>query len=219
MWIWWKILFKSCEFCEKIDVQDVNFVKIETLNISFFFFFLKNMIFIMWILKNWDFHNVNFWMNWWFLPQCVSPKFSTSMISSWFKKVRKYSNFHCLAKKMNAWKLSVMHRCHIVQHPFLIFEDCLKKTSCKGTPTTSVVKCKYQSSRTRRSLCSIPNGITQCFSRFSSWVWKQFSLFSITSDGKEWWKRVMEKGFSIVMEKSENCFQTHKKHSKIRNSG
>ena len=44
--------------------------------------FLKNMILKMWILwkiwfskcelgEKWDFQKVNFWMNWWFLPQCV----------------------------------------------------------------------------------------------------------------------------------------------------
>ena len=36
-----------------------------------------------------------------------------------------------------------------------------------------------------KTLCSIPTGITQFFSRVSPWVWKQISLFSITSDGKE----------------------------------
>ena len=66
MWILWKMRFWKCEFCEKWDFENVNFV--------------KNVLLKLWILwkmwfsecefcKNWDFQNVNFWINWGFLPQ------------------------------------------------------------------------------------------------------------------------------------------------------
>ena len=76
----------------------------------------------------------------------------------------------------------------------------------------------------RMGLCSILTGITK-FWVFFMGLETVFTLFH-----HEWWKRVMEKGFSffhhsflslfsitlfhhsfpsLVMEKSENCFQTH----------
>ena len=76
----------------------------------------------------------------------------------------------------------------------------------------------------RMGLCSILTGITN-FWVFFMGLETVFTLFH-----HEWWKRVMEKGFSffhhsflslfsitlfhhsfpsLVMEKSENCFQTH----------
>ena len=57
MWILWKMRFLNCEFCEKLDFENV--------------IFLKNEILKMWILwkmifwkcefcEKWDFENVNF---------------------------------------------------------------------------------------------------------------------------------------------------------------
>ena len=59
--------FWKCEFCEKWDFENVNFV--------------ENEILKMWILRKirlwncefcekWDFQNVNFSINWGFLPHC-----------------------------------------------------------------------------------------------------------------------------------------------------
>ena len=68
MWILWKMRFWKCEFCEKWDFGNVNFV--------------ENKVLKMWILwkmwfskcefrEKWDFQNVIFWINWGFLPQCA----------------------------------------------------------------------------------------------------------------------------------------------------
>ena len=67
MWILWKMSLWKCEFCEKCYFQNVNFVKIETLNM---WILLKMWFSECEFCKNWNFQNVNFWMNWWILPQC-----------------------------------------------------------------------------------------------------------------------------------------------------
>ena len=56
MWILWKLRFQKCEFCEKWDFKNVNFV--------------KNEISERWILYKLDFQCVNFWIKCGFSPQC-----------------------------------------------------------------------------------------------------------------------------------------------------
>ena len=61
--------FGKCEFCEKWDFENVNFVKNEI-----------SKMWISWKIRfskcefreKWGFQNVNFWKNWGFLPQCVN---------------------------------------------------------------------------------------------------------------------------------------------------
>ena len=90
LWILWKVRLWKCEFCEKWDFETVNFVKNDILKlwISWKMRFWKcesveNETLTLWILwkgrfwkcefcQKWGFDNVNFWMNWGFIPQCVS---------------------------------------------------------------------------------------------------------------------------------------------------
>ena len=58
----------KCEFCENRDFEIVNFVKkwgLENVN------FVKNETLKLWILGKLRFSKCDFWIKWGFLPQCV----------------------------------------------------------------------------------------------------------------------------------------------------
>ena len=123
MWILWKMIFWKCEFCEKWgfeivnfcvkrDFEIVNFVKNEISKMCF----VKNETLKMWILwkmrlwncefcEKWDFQNVNFWINWGFLPHCAD----RSEFSVWWRDsltmtiTMKSSKWKFLQKKNYLW--------------------------------------------------------------------------------------------------------------------
>ena len=61
MWIWWKLRFQKCEFCDNWDFKNVNFV------------------------QNWDFQYVNFWEKCGILPQRVDKTFKIFVIAESFE--------------------------------------------------------------------------------------------------------------------------------------
>ena len=76
MWILWKMRLWKCEFCQKWDFENVNFVKNETLKL---WILSKMRLCKCEFCQKWEFQNVNFWTNWGFLPQCVVVIFVASM--------------------------------------------------------------------------------------------------------------------------------------------
>ena len=103
--------FSNCEFCQKCDFQNVNFVK----NVIFKMWILTKMrlwkcefcqkwdfeivnfvksvtlkLWIFWKMSLWncefcqkcDFQNVNLWINYGFLPQCATSKNSLQFLTS-----------------------------------------------------------------------------------------------------------------------------------------
>ena len=74
----------------------MNFVKYETLKV--------------WICQKWDFQNVNFWINWRFLPQCVCWGFIFSC-ELWF----------CSDMRWMAPNFQKGESCWSVWHDFIVF--------------------------------------------------------------------------------------------------
>ena len=69
----WKMRLWKCEFCEKWDFENVNFVKNQTLKL---WILLKLRFWKCEFCEKWDLQNVNFWINWGFSPQCGPGLFS-----------------------------------------------------------------------------------------------------------------------------------------------
>ena len=95
MYILWKMIFLKCEFCEKWDFRNVNFVKIEISEL----WILWKMIFQNGeFCKNWDFQCLNFWIKCGLLPQCgldleffgCSPFISSSISSCFWKTMANF---------------------------------------------------------------------------------------------------------------------------------